>query len=1131
MIHTHINILTKGKKMELKHILKWLIIATSIMLFTACSNRTSSNGNGGDNVDSGTVTIIPPVAPTYPASSNLTINLKDASNNSGLAGALVKITGNIINSTSDTATTDASGKVTFNLDQSQFTDVNKDGIADEAKEVTVLISSDSILNRSITFLLTNYGENFKDIQIINLNANDAPEGVVIFSKDVNLNTVADTVINGIPVKIVEATTTAFANTAVPTVAIPLTTTFLSDKGVELDGNTLSVEIIAFDPNSENATDLLSNGMSYQIGNPSLLAADLGIATEDAQNVGIAFMGVVSINISDANGNKAMAVIGNDPVALTIPIATNMLNPATGNFVVAGDTIALLSLSDDTNTWNYEGEHTVTTDNLGNLLVRYESTHFSTFGFGNVKSGQCTGTINIITQHKQPYSDIGSFRLQGSYINADSPYNGEGSLSYTNLTDEPLKIIFTPLDGSSVILSKDTTVNGTIETDNSIITNVSPCDAAGKTIIFEALIASVPKIYIDKTGHTSQSSRSIVEGTDGAFAVTLENPPVGQAISFSIRSKDDTIGNNLSITEQKYTFDAGVTSLTIPYSALENDLIEGTKSFEIEFYDADNRAVFVGGYNSTNSNYLTSISIIDNDRLIVKDINYTAIEENLKANITFTLDQVVPELFTSGVQIFIKAYADNTTDATEMIDFDSKTYVHSRYTSHGSYVLDFKKGTKSATVSIPLYDNLDVDSNETFLIDMRPSNIVNFDINTTQEITITDSDTLPDTNVTSYSIELIRFGYKDNRLDKNETWEGEVNWLKVTLDKATRHPLKIAYSAPNNPNYTLEGTGELTFEKNDATKYIAITTFDNGITNPEINFEITLDSNLTGPTSQAMTIKDDDYDYMYISNWNSSEASVFEGYRIQPEFYVYSNYSTLNIDYLTEGNNNSVAGILTYAAGTYPVLIGDPLLDPNDDIVNPPRVYTSTSTLSIDPLETGSSNFAVYIYGSTSSRCGNLWNPTIAEYNLCNTFIQTINVLDDDTYLFAIETPPSVEIDVQEGSTTIAPGIVPLKLSAEKLNRAVSFDLQGGKTLTLTEAEPSKDFAIVIPSIEIEPNLKVGDKVSKQFAVSITMTEESEKALQEANLDYKLNTSVDINITYTIIKADGPIIPTGSEGGS
>lgn len=1121
--------------MKLKNILKWLLIATSIMMLTACGGSSRSVSDYTGSTPDGDITIVPPPAPVYPSASSLTINLKDATDSSGIVGASVKIEGTIINTTSASATTDAEGKVTFNLDQSQLADLNKDGIADEAKEVTILISGDSILSRSMTMLVTNYGENSKDVQIVNL-AGVAPEGIVIVSEAVDLNTAPDAIINDIPVMIVEAQSSALTATAVPTVAIPLASTFISSTGVELDTSTLTVEIVAFDVNSENASDLLAVGMSYEIENPSRLAEDLGVEAGEAQNVAIALMGVISVNIVDAGGNEAIGLVSIHPVVLTIPIAANMINPETGNLVVAGDTVALLSLSENTNAWSYEGEHIVATDASGNLIIRYETTHFSGFAIGNVKPAQCTGSINIITQYNQPYSDIGSFRLQGTYINVDSTYNGEGRLDYTDLTDEPLKIIFTPIGGSAVILSEGTTVTGTIETDSSIIYDVSPCDAAGKTIVFEALAAPVPKIYIDKYYSSSRSGRSITEGEGSAFTVTLEDPPVGQAVSFSLRSNNDNIGDDLSIAEQKYTFAAGVTSLNIPYSAIDDTLVEGTESFTIEFYDADNSAVFVTYNEATNSNFLSTISIIDNDRLLVNDINYTASEEDKNATITFTLDQVVPDIFTQGVTMFVRAYPNNPESATEMLDFDSKTYLSSTYTGSRYYRVEFAKGSDVATLNIPLYDDTDVDPDETFLIDMF-SSVVDFNNSSTQEIIITDNDTMLESNATAYSVEFIRSAYPDSRLGENSMWEGEVSRLKVTLDKAAKEPIKITYDPLGNSNYTLSGNGELLFDRRDATKYIDITSSNNDITGPDFNITVNLDANttITGPADINVTIKDDDFDYIYIDGSPSGELSIEEGYAIQPYFYVYSNYSDLMIDYLTDGNSQSVSGTLLYTQGGNSFLIAEPLVDVDDEIVNAPRTYTATSTLSDDPINTLSTNFVVSIYGSTGGyRCSNLYNPDSATFNACNIFEQTISVLDDDSYSFAIEEPGSIQMELIEGSTETEPKSITLIMASEGLegsDRDISFDLQGGEILTLTEAEPRKEFVVNIPAIPIDSSLVVGATGNEQFTVDLTFTPETQAELQAANLDYKLDTIVVIDVNYTIIEAPTSVIPTGSEGGN
>jgi len=1102
----------------MKKYIIYILIGLSLI---GCSSKDNGSGYGNNGGD---ITIIPPETPVLPKQSNLTITVQNAVNGAGVAGVEVAVDGSIISTGSATGKTDGSGKVTFSLDQSRFSDINRDGIADESKAITLHIGGATVLSRSIKTMVSNYGENFETIRVVDLSSSPSPEGLQVTSvTGIDLQSEPDTVINGTPVKIIKAKTDGLTIDT-PKVSIPLNTIFLSKEGVELDTSSLNLDLVAFDVSSENAKALLSVGMSYEIANPSLLAADLAIGSDEAQNVSVALMGVVSVNISDAGDHQANAAIGDVPVTLTIPISEGMINPSTGKPVVAGDRLAVLSRSENENSWSYEGQHTVLADGAGNLHIEYEANHFSTFAVGDISPAQCTGTINIITQYSQPYSDVGYFTLQGEFINAQLTYNGEGRLSYENISDEPLKIIFTPNSGSSRILSEGTTVEGAIEAGKPIIANVSPCAAADKTIVFEALVSPQPTISI--SGYNV-----IDEGTDGVLRLTLKNPPVGKSVSFSLKSNTD-LGDSLVIEEKRYVFNAGDTVLEIPFHAPENTKIEGRKNFIIEFNDADNRAVF-DNYRRTDSKFLTTISVIDNDKLKVTDMEYTAVEEDENAVITFHLDQVVPEDFTNGLRMYVIAYSDDSSTATEMLDYDSKSIFREHYTGHGLYYVDFKKGEDSATLNIPLYNDNDVETNETFLITMHEGvylyPLIDFDINATQEIRITDNDKVPDTNVTAYTVEFQRFGYADNRLDDNKSmWEGEKGWLKITLDKATRYPLTINYSAPSNPKYSLNGSGELVFDRGEATKFIEITSQNNDVTEDDVHFNVTLEANvsISGPASQEVTILDDDYDYIYIDGLPSGELSKTEGYVIQPEFFVFSNYSGLSIDSLVQGENKSVSDTLVYTVGGSSNLFGSPLTDVDDSIVNPPRTYISESTLSSDPLTAGSANFNVYIYGSTAGSC-NLWNPDYAAFNQCKTFKQTISVIDNDKYLFAIEKAASVDMNIPVGSTQTEGFTMPLVLSSENLDRDVSFELQDDETLTLSKSTPRKAFSVHIPPIKIDPNLKIGDTGNVKFTVSITMTETSKKELQDAELPYKLDTTVVIDINYTII--NGAI--TGAAGGS
>ena len=1086
----------------------YLLILVIGLSLIGCTDKSTSNVSA----ERGDVSIIPPAKPVYPEQSNLTITVRSAGNDVPLSGIEVRADGSIVTSGAANVKTDALGKAIISLDQSHFSDVNKDGIADEAKAVILHVGGPGILSRTFKMMVTNYGENFQTIHVVKLDGSSSPDGVVVTSvSGIDLTAEPDTVINGVPVKRIGASSDGLA-IAAPTVTVPQDITLLSDKGHELDTTSLKFDLVAFDVSNENTKDLLSVGMSYEILNPSHLADDMGVSAEEAQRVSVALMGVFAVNISDANGHQAKAVVGDFPVAVEIPLPKGMINTKTGNPVSVGDELAVLSLSEDANSWSYEGQYRVVADGNGNLKIRYKAMHFSSIAVGNVRSAKCTGKIHIVTQYAQPYSGVGAFTLEGDYTRLTSTYNGEGTLSYENITDEPLKIIFQQLTGSAKILKEGTTVEGDIEGDTSMISNVSPCAADGKTIVFEALEAAQPEILVAPVGVLS-------EGDEGMFSVSLLNPPVGKPVSFSLMAETE-LGDELVIEEKKYTFDVGVTLLHIPFEAPDDTKIEERQNFKIKFYDADNRAVFVNGYGVEKSSYTATISVIDNDKLKITGMDYLAVEEDKNATITFSLDQAVPENFTKGVTMFVKAYSGTTGTATEMLDYDAKSLLRSGYTQHGFYLVEFARGEDKATLSIPLVDDNDVDNNETFFIDMRSAvrhySVLDFDINRTQKIRITDNDSVPDNNVTSYTVAFQRFGYTDSRLDGKSMWEGEKSWLIVTLDKAAKHPLTIHYDAsPVDAKYHL--SGDLSFAAGDATKYIEITAVDDDVTGPNIDFTVSFDSNLSGPVSQDVTILDNDFDYIYISGLNGYRSGVlskYEGYSIQPEFYVYSNYTNLSIDYTTTGTDKSVSDSLLYRQGDVSILSGKALTDEDDDIVSPPRTYTSEAHLSSEPLS-GSANFNVYIDGSTGEHCS-LWNPSITEYNLCANFKQTVGIVDNDKYLFAIKKPGTVIMKLVEGSTSTKAVNIDLTLASEKLDRDVSFDMLDGSVLTLSEKEPKKTFTVGIPTIAIDPNLKVGDTGSQQFTVKITMTEESKNELQSAGLQYDLNTQVVVDINYTII---------------
>lgn len=138
-------------------------------------------------------------------------------------------------------------------------------------------------------------------------------------------------------------------------------------GSSLKSGPVKIEVAYFDPQTENVDELFPGGVSFEADTDAQGVSNGGIFTT---------AGLMAVDISDSDGNKAHDLGGDNAATLKFRIPESLNNPETGVPVKEGDVIPVWSRDDQTGQWSMEGPTaTVQKDEVG-LYVEHKTGHLS-----------------------------------------------------------------------------------------------------------------------------------------------------------------------------------------------------------------------------------------------------------------------------------------------------------------------------------------------------------------------------------------------------------------------------------------------------------------------------------------------------------------------------------------------------------------------------------------------------------------------------------------------------------------------------------------------------------------------------------------------------------------------------------
>lgn len=569
-----------------------------------------------------------------------------------------------------------------------------------------------------------------------------------------------------------------------------------------DNDKATISISDISVNEDAGTALLT----VELSNPVEAAFSVDFSTDDNsafdQNDYTSQTGTLTFNAGEQSKTFTIPILDSDLVEVDESFLVNLNNIQSGSYdVVFIDNQAEVTINDD--------DQAVVTIN-------------------DITVDETAGTATLTVSLDNPVAESVSVDFQTADDSATSP---------DDYTSQSGTLTFAPFE-----VEKTVTISivdsDLVETDESFLVNLSNLQA-GTANVSIADIHGVITILDDDQTKLSISDLTVQEDTGTAYVtVSLDKTlltPV--SIDFSTVGQSATQSVDFEQLTGTLTFDPGELTRIIPIVITDDDYTETAETLLINLFNLQTVSPDVILADSQ-----SVVTIENDDRAKVSVDSFTVNEFTGSAVIQVRMDH--PVLTTVTVD-----YATADDSASNASDYFGK-----------SGTLTFFAGQQTKYVTIPILNDILVEGNETFFVNLTNLQANGFDVdflNEQAQITIQDNDQ------TSLSI-------ADLTVDES----AETAFVTVTLAKPVTTEVSVDYTtAEQSALGTLDfisTSGTVTFAPGEQSKTIAVSLVNTNLVELDETFLINL-SHIQA--NQADILLADDQAVVTIRNEDQAQISI------------------------------------------------------------------------------------------------------------------------------------------------------------------------------------------------------------------------------------------------------------------
>jgi len=488
-----------------------------------------------------------------------------------------------------------------------------------------------------------------------------------------------------------------------------------------------------------------------------------------------------------------------------------------------------------------------------------------------------------------------------------------------------------------------------------------------------------------TAQFDSASTSVGEGSGSALlTVTLSNPSV-VSVTVTYNTSDNTAlaPADYAASSGSVVFAPGATSANLSVPINEDVIDESTEAFTVTLTSATNATVGAPDQ--------ISVQIVDNDG--VPTVQFASATANVNEGAGSATLLVV--LSNPSVSTVTATYGTSSGSAVAGSDF-----------VNSSGTITFAPGATSASVIVPISEDVIDESSETF--DVALSNPGNATLGTivTNTVTIIDNDGIPTVQFESASTSV-------------SEGAGSTT-LTVTLSNPSADTITVNYASANGAavagnDYTT-ATGTLTFTPGITVMTVNVAISEDGFAEGSETFDVALSNpgNATLGTPDTALIIILDNDGLPTVALNSTTYSVDEGAGNAVVTVTLSNASLVSVS-VTYNTANGTA----QAPGDYASSSGNMIFAPGT------TVATATVPVVDDIVDESNETFEFLISGATNATLG---TPTTA----------TVTIIDNDGTPTAQFTSATYSADEGAGNAVLTitlsnPSVLPIYVTYHTSN--------------------------------------------------------------------------------------------------